>query len=545
MPLRLVATTGSPSVRLPPSRRPVVVGRMMGCDLPLRDPTVSRRHAEMEPAAGELLVRDLGSTNGTFLNGVRITEAVARPGDQVTFGRFAFDLREEAEGAAEPPSSDVAAQALEATVLRRRPVLVPGDLAARAAAAGAARQALAGASPAERQARRLEFLLDAAKALAGQDDLDRLLARLVDLAVGVMDVDRAAILLAGEDGSLATRASRARRGPAVWAVPEAVVRESAEQRLALLVENAGADPRFEGSSGDGEGGRLDSGATAERAGVQSALCAPLLAGDGSLLGLVYLDNLSAPRSFDDEDLDFVVSFAGMAAMALENGRLVERARRKSAVLANFQRYFAPELAEEIAAEQGEVRPGGAKRPVVVLFSDIRGFTALSELMSPDEIADHLNEYFTDMVEIVFEHGGTLDKFMGDAMMALWGAPAGRAGRRRPRGPRRHRHAARPGAPQPALAGRGAAGPGGGDRHQRRRGLRRQHRQQPPPGVHGDRRRGQHRRPAVRPRRPGGDPGGRAGRPAAGRHPPAHPARAARAQEQGAGGAGLPHGVVMD
>jgi adenylate cyclase len=71
-----------------------------------------------------------------------------------------------------------------------------------------------------------------------------------------------------------------------------------------------------------------------------------------------------------------------------------------------------------------VKLGGDKRPIAVLFSDIRGFTALSETMKPDDMATLLSEYFTEMVDCVFRHGGTLDKFMGDAVMAQWGAPIG-------------------------------------------------------------------------------------------------------------------------
>jgi len=92
------------------------------------------------------------------------------------------------------------------------------------------------------------------------------------------------------------------------------------------------------------------------------------------------------------------------------------------VRSNFERYFAPNVAADIAQHQAAIKLGGERRPITVLFSDIRGFTTLSEGMTPEEIAALLSDYFTEMVEIVFEYGGTLDKFIGDAMMALWGAP---------------------------------------------------------------------------------------------------------------------------
>ncbi|HYU35935.1 MAG TPA: adenylate/guanylate cyclase domain-containing protein, partial [Thermoanaerobaculia bacterium] len=184
------------------------------------------------------------------------------------------------------------------------------------------------------------------------------------------------------------------------------------ERVAFLIENVPADIRF------GEG-------TILRQRVQSALCAPLLGGQGGVLGLIYLDNLGATHSFGEEDLEFLAAFASMVSVAIENSQLVERVRREAVVLSNFQRYFAPDLARQIVDQEGEIQLGGAKRRVAIVFSDIRGFTALSERMSPDEIARLLTGYFTEMVEIVFEHGGTLDKFIGDALMALWGAPLAR------------------------------------------------------------------------------------------------------------------------
>lgn len=411
--LKLVAPSGSPAVLIS-GGRPYQVGRAIACDLSIQDPTVSRQHAELELSGAGVRVRDLGSTNGTYLNGQRVSDAIAMPGSRLSFGKVDFEVREESAPTETPPGEG----SLDATILRQVPVRGPADIAAQLSddPQGASVLRIAGE---DRQERKLSLLLDIAKELSQQPEVDLLLDRVVGLTFQVMNVDRVAILMPdplslSPRGDLTPRVWRSRVGisgngqPPSWRVPRSIVRRAVEDRVAVLIENAAADQRFEGTSV----------ATA----LRSALCAPMLGKQGTVLGVLYLDNLGATHSFGEEDLEFLSAFSGMAAVAIENSQLIERSRREAVVLSNFQRYFGPDLARQIAGAEGAVQLGGAKRRVVILFSDIRGFTSLSEPMSPDEIATLLTDYFTEMVEIVFEHGGTLDKFIGDALMALWGAP---------------------------------------------------------------------------------------------------------------------------
>jgi adenylate cyclase len=422
--LKLISTAGDQSIDLQLGRT-LVVGRAVTSDIPIYDPTISRRHAEIALTGNGVRVKDLGSSNGTFLNGAKITEAEAGANDVVTFGKVAFRVKEVSAAAARPqvvPAPQTPPGAFPSpkptapggTIVRQLPVSASGGVPAIVVdnAQGASHLKVKAQTQEERREKKLSLLLEVSKELSKQQELDRLLDKVVDFTFQIMNVDRVSILLLDErSDELVPRISKSRTGDASAAkhVPQSIARKAVEERVAILSDNAAADERFKGKSI-----LIQS--------VRSAMCTPLMGSDQKVLGILYVDNLTATHSFADEDLEFLIAFGGLTAVAIENSKLSERIRREALVLSNFQRYFAPNLASQIAQQEGAVELGGAKRPVVIFFSDIRGFTPMSEDMSPDDIATLLTEYFTEMVDIVFEHSGTLDKFMGDAIMALWGAP---------------------------------------------------------------------------------------------------------------------------
>jgi adenylate cyclase len=391
----------------------LVVGRAPASDIPVNDPTISRRHAEVECNESRVIVRDLGSSNGTFLNGTRVDSAVVSVGDTVTFGKVGFKLQHVTASAPAPRAEIVRRSETGSTIVRQLPVRDPSasiDSLKTPLYDGSTSSDRQGADAVDKSRQKLATLLEVSKGLGKAADIDSLLEKIVGYAYQILEVDFVAILLVDDQGELAPKIARdSRGGDTARVVPQSIARTAVKDKVAILSDNAGEDTRFGGQS-------------IVMQQIRSAICCPLIGSEDRPLGVLYIDNVTAAHRFSDEDFEFCIAFAGIAAVAIENGQFAQRIQRDLLTRSNFERFFTPQLAKRIAESSETIRLGGEKCPVAVLFSDIRGFTALAETMRPDEMATLLTEYFTEMVDCVFRYEGTLDKFIGDEIMAQWGAP---------------------------------------------------------------------------------------------------------------------------
>jgi adenylate cyclase len=151
------------------------------------------------------------------------------------------------------------------------------------------------------------------------------------------------------------------------------------------------------------------------------MCVPLLVPD-EFLGVIHVDSKVARGAFTPRDLGIVQGLAQQAAFAIDNARLVKQRESDAVMREGFSRLVSPNLVEQLVAGTLAIEKGGNKVNASVLFTDLRGFTSMSQRRSPAETVYMLNEYFEIMVDIVFEFEGTMDKFMGDGLMAVWGCP---------------------------------------------------------------------------------------------------------------------------
>ncbi len=393
--------------------KPVItVGRGNANDLVLNDASVSRFHAVFKLRDNSIFVADRGSTNGIVLNDEKITqETELKNGDIALLGLYRLRLenvddkglqvrrgewpstlnnimRDRTQQAALPRSSDTHSNELT-------------DLAGRV-------------KKLERENYLLTVLYEAGKALSSKLALEHICEQVISLACLIEGVERGFVMLFDERGEVAKQTEVRYRDPAsAGSRPQIILSTRVlelirKERQPILIDDVSADERFSGSE------------SLKISGLRSAMCAPLV-GKNQLFGVLYVDNLEKASAFTQDELNVFALVAAQAGAAVDNAMAHEKIAQQSLQRSALERFLSPEVVEMVVANP-DIRLGGVNQEVTVMFADIRGFTTMSETMEPGRVVEILNEYFTRVTDVIFDNGGTLDKYIGDAVMAVFGAP---------------------------------------------------------------------------------------------------------------------------
>ncbi|MEW6663589.1 MAG: adenylate/guanylate cyclase domain-containing protein [Thermodesulfobacteriota bacterium] len=401
-------------------------GKGASVDLDLSgDLRVSRPHARLTCEDGVCWIEDLGSKHGTLVNGDAISaKTPLKQGDRVQIGETTLEVEMETSApvdlAAEleapqvilpvPPSepqmgdgehlTEGETPIEEGTILNTiganeppADMLLPGD-AAETKSLEAAR-------------RRLNAFCNLATALGTMASTETLAETVVQhIREAFPAAERAGLLLC-EGKRLLPKAHWPKRERPAYS--RSLADKSITRREAFCWQRQTQ-------------GEMSYARSLDRLETQCALYAPLV-WKQEVLGVVYADNATGCAAFAEDDPGLLMALANLAALFISHQAFKEQAARERELTDALLKPLPPRVAEWMRKNRGRIRPGGEwAKPVTILFSDVRGFTAFSAVQRPDDIVQLLNDMFNEFNKILVKYNATIDKYVGDAILAVFGSP---------------------------------------------------------------------------------------------------------------------------
>ncbi len=426
------------------------IGRGKDNDIVLNDRRVSRRHAQIITDANDFKIVDGYSANGeikrsvnkVFVNGTPKLEKILESGDEIVIGetRLTFDKISSAK------SAEISQNKIENSVKSFDDSAAKSEIAKNVkyndqplghtqmlmsaqeiigSHSGFLSEAKT-ATPAEikelrRKAKVLDLLYELSRTIGTVFDLNEIFDKATDLVFRGTPADRVVALIAEEtkDGKISDDkffpiAVRARDGgmensAEKLSISRTITQKVMREKVALLSQDVMSDAQL---------------STAESIvlqGVRSTICAPLIT-ESNVHGVIYADRLNPFSAFTPNDLELISAVAAQTAVTIETVKAHKRLAREEVARANYSRFMPEYVVKQLLENPDSFKLGGVNQTITILFADIRGFTAFSEKEKPENVVGVLNRFFTAMSEIIFAHGGTLDKYLGDGLMAIFGAP---------------------------------------------------------------------------------------------------------------------------
>ncbi len=390
-----------------------LIGRDEHCDIYIPDTRISSRHVLIQVTGNKIEVFDQGSTNGVFLDGKRIQEAHWEFGQVLLIGDTQIILKALVEN---PSPSGYAGTGNTSKLTLNNDLFDFSIVSERKIQAFEPTLQALPEDKVQQTLQRMQILYKVVKSLHATLSVTELLDRVMLLFFEALHCDTGYILLVNTEDSetihshLAYEAGQRKENLQEKLYSKTLVTTVMKKRMGFIFDLD-------------ENQNRDSSLSILELKIKTALCCPIHS-EGNVFGVIYLDHKKRGTKFTEDDLELTLHIAGIVGMAIENLNLYKKLKTETRIRDHLKRFLSPNVAEKIIAEQGSgnFHLQSQKTHVVILFADIRGFTSLSENLPPLEIAQLLNLYFSEMCQIIFTNGGTLDKFIGDCMMVLFNVP---------------------------------------------------------------------------------------------------------------------------
>ncbi len=371
---------------------PFNIGRLPENQLVLADDQVSRKHARVEESAGGFSIVDLQSRNGVTVNDKKISRHPLTVGDRVRIGGTTLVFHTDIEQARQILSSSIPDSPQFALESNESSMDYPAEDSPTAIRRPEDEKPAVFSAP-------LIALSHASRLFRSSLAPKEIITQFADLVFQTLTPDRLQVIWKGfEDEVQIARSRKEGRSTKPFPLPPEIPLGKKDAHTIRLEQTKSLQ--------------------------EIHILAVPMTGEGGVRGWLYIERFNSP-TFRTEEVEQIETLVAVAGGALDRSQVLESSKRLQQQISLMAKHLSPEVARMLASKKISIEESALhveKREVTVLFADIVGFTPLSERLSAEELAQLLNEYFQRMVDVILSQHGTLNKFIGDAIMALFGAP---------------------------------------------------------------------------------------------------------------------------